>query len=89
MKICYCIKSHYKTDDCIKRYFKKFESFKFFINNPFNMKNEDDYLDRVLIVESDNSNCIYRKEQFEKYFTTDIKIIRKMKLDKIKKSSSI
>lgn len=95
MKICYCKKSHYKTDNYIKRYFRKFESFKFFVDKQFSLISEP--YDIFVIVEyiDEKNNIleyihIYNKERFEKYFTTEIKVIinmkRKQKLLKIKKS---
>lgn len=89
MKECICIKTHNKTDDYIKSNFKKSNIYNY-SDNLFNALSSkyifvvaDSYKNRNMILIEKVYQ--YNRVQFEEYFTTDISVIRKLKLDKIKK----
>lgn len=83
MKKCICIVTHTKTDENVTSIFKKNRSYDYFLTITHILVISDSYLDRC--GNKLEKSYFYTIEQFEKYFTTDIKVIRKMKLDKIKK----
>lgn len=85
MKRCYCIKSHIKIDDYVKRKIYQYNTY--YIDDSIVEKNIVVY---IILFNKDFTDCIaidcsYRKIKFEKYFTTDIEIIRKLKLKEIRK----
>lgn len=90
MKKCICIETHDKKDINVTSIFKKDNSYNFYFNI-FKIDNlthifviSDSYLDRC--GNKIEKSYLYTTKQFYKYFTDDIKVIRKMKLDIIKKA---
>jgi len=96
MKECLCIYTHYRSYNNIKYRFIKNKVYRFEIID------YSDVIRRYIVLtenydekfgfseENFNNLYFYIKEQFEKYYTTDLKEIRKRKVENInKKSSSI
>ncbi|HAQ17783.1 MAG TPA: hypothetical protein DCR40_00960 [Prolixibacteraceae bacterium] len=94
LKECVCIKSHIRTYNYVKYKFEKNKKYKYSnIYTPINLydycvltdnydfsKNKNKNFDNFF----NYTNYTYNND-FSNYFTIDISVIRKMKLDKIKK----
>ena len=80
---CYCIKSNYRQTDNVKYKFQKNSEYNYIDPCYMLLTSNYDHNSKM----SDNLENIYyfSKEQFSKCFTTDIKYIRKQKLNKLKK----
>ena len=81
-----CIRSHYKIN-VFKKYIKKNNCYQMKVRcyeNIFNSGN--DYNEYIFPNEIYDKKyfLFYNEEQFNKYFTTDIKLIRLLKLNKLK-----
>ena len=91
MNECICIKNHYRSYDNTKYRFIRNKIYRLIIlelsidNHRYFILTEN-YDEKLgLSVENFNNFFCYTNEQFEKYYTTELKVIRKQKLEKIKK----
>lgn len=86
-----CIKTHYRSYNNTKHRFSRNKAYRF-INIEYNdnihryfvlTENYDEKFE--LSVENYDNFFCYTNEQFEKYYTTKLKVMRRLKFEKIKK----
>jgi len=86
MKKCYCLKTHDKYRiSIIKKTFYENKIYYIFNKNECYHINELNVTDDLSELDAALTSFEYTTEEFNKYFTDEITVLRRLKLDKIKK----